>query len=567
MDKYNDRQYCERVAGDLKMVRSGENIEPHWKELCRFISPRTTQFLTTDRQNAGAKMNQSINNGTATFSVRTMSNGFQSNVTSATRPWFQILTNDPTLNDYKPVKQYLDYIRQVLADMFIKSNIYSVLPEVYSDLAIYGTSAFSMVQDEDEDGNYGLRCYHYPVGSYYIGTSNRGVVNSIYRELEKTVGQLVDEFGLDNCSENVKNAYKNHKYYQYVTVGHLICPNREYDKGKPLDEKKRKFLESYWEIGKSDVEFLRQTGYHEFPVMAPRWGTIGENVYGYSPGMEALPDIKQLQLETKKKTMLIEKGNSPPMGAPSTMRNEYKSLIPGEITYYNPMEGAHKFEPIYTPDPGWLRPLIDGLREIEERIKRAFFENMFLMLANDDRSGTTAREIDERHQEKVEGIGPVLVRMNDELYDRMVRRGLSIADRIGLIPPPPPEMTERGATIVFEYTSVMHQAMKMTGIAGIERLMRFTFETGQQFPEALDVFDGEAAVVKMADALGTNPDITRSEEERAKIRQDRQRRAQMQDQLAIAQQGAETAKTMSETSITEPSALQSYINYQMTGTA
>ncbi|KAK6697444.1 hypothetical protein SNK04_014016 [Fusarium graminearum] len=39
---------------------------------------------------------------------------------------------------------------------------------------------------------------------------------------------------------------------------------------------------------------VRESGYHEFPVIAPRWQRIPDTSYGVGPVFDALPDIRVL---------------------------------------------------------------------------------------------------------------------------------------------------------------------------------------------------------------------------------------------------------------------------------
>src|ERR1700742_2949081 len=80
------------------------------------------------------------------------------------------------------------------------------------------------------------------------------------------------------------------------------------------------------------------------------------------------------------------------------------------------------------------------IAEVQGRIKEAFYANPFLMLAESDRREITAREIDERREEKMLMLGPVLERLHDELLQPLVARVFSVMARNGRIPPPPPSL-------------------------------------------------------------------------------------------------------------------------------
>jgi hypothetical protein len=49
----------------------------------------------------------------------------------------------------------------------------------------------------------------------------------------------------------------------------------------------------------------------------------------------------------------------------------------------------------------------------------------------------TAREVAERHEEKLLQLGPVMERLQDELLDPLIRRAFGILWRGGYLPEPP----------------------------------------------------------------------------------------------------------------------------------
>lgn len=89
----------------------------------------------------------------------------------------------------------------------------------------------------------------------------------------------------------------------------------------------------YFEKGSSDDRVLRESGFREFPALCPRWATVGGDIYGNSPAMEALGDIKQLQHEQMRKAMGIDYKTKPPLQVPVQLKNQEVNMLPGGITY------------------------------------------------------------------------------------------------------------------------------------------------------------------------------------------------------------------------------------------
>lgn len=513
------------------------NFKPHLQDLNRYIMPRQARFMPSDK--GQDKRNRDIIVNTATMAANTLSSGMMTGVTSPARPWFNLTTDDQQLADNPAVKAWLYEVVQRMREVFIRSNLYNALPQLYMDLGVYGTGAIF----EDEDDEDGVRFYVLPVGSYVCAVSARGTVDTMYRRLRLSVRNLVEMFGEETVSESVRGMYRGGRHDQMIDVIHAVEPNLWRDHGK-IDATNMEYASVWMEANCPDDKLLRFSGYAEFPVMVPRWSVLDGEVWGYGPGMVALPDIKALQLESKQKLKMIAKIADPPMVGPSSLMNQRASLLPGDITYVDASGGMQGFQPAQTVDPGALNWLIQDIQECEQRIRRAFFEDLFLMLAQTDRRQITAREIEERHEEKLLVLGSVVERLNEELLDPLIDRTFGIMSRRGFLPEPPEEL--QGSPLKIEYISIMSQAQKMVGISGIERLTGFVGQVAQASPAVLDRINFDEAVEEYGRMLGVPPSVVLSDEQVASIRSDREQQAQAAQAMQMAQQGAAIAKDASQ---------------------
>ena len=185
--------------------------------------------------------------------------------------------------------------------------------------------------------------------------------------------------------------------------------------------KGRKFRSVIWEWGQSQNLVLDLRGYHEQPFCAPRWHVIGNDSYGRSPGMEALASSKMLQQLEKRTAQAIDKVLNPPMVADVSMKNEPASLLPGGVTYVANLAQSG-FKPAYEVPPN-IQGAEEKISKAEERINRAFFADLFLMISQLD-TVRTATEIIERKQEKMLMLGPFLERSQFETHKPDDRPGV-----------------------------------------------------------------------------------------------------------------------------------------------
>ena len=533
------RQFQLSTLQSLNTERS--TWQSHWVELQQNILPRRGRFLTSD-VNYGGKKNANILDNTATIAARTLAAGMMSGITSPARPWFRLSPPDPDMKEFAPVKDWLFKVEQLMYEIFSKSNLYNALHVLYGELGTFGTAPLFI----KEDFNDVIRAYPFTIGSYYAGIDDRLTVNTLYREIPMTVINVVREFGIGNVTDSTRDLYTKGSYQEWIKVIHAIEPNPGRDISK-VDNTNMPYRSQYWEEGSNHEKYLRKAGFEEFPVMAPRWEVLGNDVYGRCPGMDALGDTKQLQIQQKLKGKGIAKQIDPPMVGASALQGKGSNTLPGGVTYTDITANGAGFQPAYQINFN-LNDMKEDIYETQQRIRRAYYEDLFLMLSQSDRREITAREVEEKHEEKLLMLGSVMERLNDELLDPLIDRVFNIAMRAGILPPIPKEL-EDGGDLKVEYISIMAQAQKMVGTSSIERLAGFAGQLAQFDPGVLDKIDADQMVDEYADMLGVPPTVVNSDEEVEDIREQRMAQQKQQQQLAMTQASADMAKTASETDL------------------
>ncbi|EMO8770748.1 MULTISPECIES: portal protein [Klebsiella/Raoultella group] len=535
-----------------QLTNDRSSFDPHWRELSDFINPRGSRFLVTD-VNRDDRRNTKIVDPTATLAARTLSSGMMSGITSPARPWFKLATPDPDMMDYGPVKLWLEVVQRRMNEVFNKSNIYQSLPLLYASLGNYSTGAMAVLEDDSDV----IRTMMFPIGSYYMANSARGSVDTCFRKFSMTVRQLVMEFGLNNVSDSVKGMWDSGNYESWIEVIHAVYPNIDRDTAK-LNSKNKPVKSVYYEVGGDSDKLLRESGFDEFPIMAPRWEVNGEDVYGSScPGMIALGQVKALQLEQKRKSQLIDKATNPPMVGPSSLRNQRVSLLPGDITYIDQVTGQDGFKPAYLVNPNTADLLAD-IQDTRQIINSAYFVDLFMMLQNINTRSMPVEAVIEMKEEKLLMLGPVLERLNDECLNPLIDRTFSIMARKNLLPPPPDVL--QGMPLRIEYISVMAQAQKSIGLSSLSSTVGFIGQLAQAKPEALDKLNVDQAIDAFAEMSGVSPTVIVPQERVEQVREQRAQQQQQQQMVAMGMAAAQGAKTLSEAQTADPSVLTALSN-------
>lgn len=531
--------YHRRRAEELKKIRAP--LEDEWRALAEYIEPSRLRLILSDQKRISRAK---IIDSTGTFALRTLASGMHSGLTSPARPWFRLTTYDPDLKDFAPVKEYLSQVEQRLREVFQGSNIYNAFHTGYGDLGQFGQSLGILVDDDDQF----VRMQQLTHGMFWIARDDKGRVTTMYRCFRWSVQRIVARFGYERVSKlsyAIKNAYDTGRYDETFDVWHAIEPRMNRNPNS-IAKQDKPFLSNYWLDSMSDRisdGLLEESGFDENPLIGPAWELAGDDHYGTSPGMVALGDVKMLQLQQMRKMEGIDKIVRPPMTGPSSMRNNPTSLLPGAITYVDDPNGKG-FRPAMEVNLR-LAELAADIRDTQDRIRQAFYADLFLMLSNME--GIQPRnqfEIAERKEEKLLALGPVLENIYNGQLEPVIDRTFAILNRRGELPPPPPDL--EGQELKVEYVSMLAQAQKAVATGSIERGAAFVGNLAAVKPEVLDKLDADQAVDEYFDMLGVPPSVVVPDEKVAEIRQQRAQQAQMAANMEAMATMAPAVKTSAE---------------------
>lgn len=510
----------------------------HWREISEYQQPRAGRFVVTDR-NKGDKRSNSILDNAAVKGSRILAAGMMSGMTSPARPWFRLEISDKDLMEKGDVKTWLHDAAVVLRAIFARSNTYRSLHTMYEELGLFGTAASVVLPDFDNV------IHHYPltIGEYALATNHKGTVDTLCREFQMTVEQLVGQFGLDNVSDTVKNLYNRRSLGSWVDVVHMICPRIDRDIRK-MDGVNKKFASCYIETGRDNLDkMLSESGFDNFPALTPRWVVTGNDVYGTSPGMECLGDVKQLQHQQLRKGNAIDLQVNPPLQVPTKYAEAKNARLPGGIFYVDSVGSGQAVRSAYDVNIN-LSHLMADIQDVRDRIASSYYADLFMMMANDQRSGITATEVAERHEEKLLNLGPVLERLQTELLAPLIDVAFNYASQAGILPKAPEAI--QGSDLKVEFISVLAQAQRAVAAGGVDRLLGTVGNLAGLKPEVLDKIDFDQVIDDYADMFGVNPKIVVTDENVAALREQKARAMQAQQMAAAAPAVVDAAKTAGE---------------------
>ena len=188
----------------------------------------------------------------------------------------------------------------------------------------------------------------------------------------------------------MRSLYERGSYDQWVTLIHAIEPRPVRDMSR-RDGANMPWRSVYFEAGSpnkpSARRWLHPLPWPGQPVDGQRRRRVRQQ-----PGMLALGDVKQLQLENLRKAQGIDYMTKPPLQAPSALKNHLVDMLPGGVSY---VDAAH-------PQAG-IRPAWEVRRPeftcwptswtCAVGSTRPSTSTFFLMLANSQNPEMTATEV------------------------------------------------------------------------------------------------------------------------------------------------------------------------------
>lgn len=530
----------------------------HWGAISRVILPRRYLYLvTSNTMNRGTQINQDIIDSTPTSAMEVCAAGLWTGLTSPSRPWFELGVGLPWVTLDQEGAEWLNDTQERLYAVLAQSNFYTIMAQAFQDVTTFGTAPVIMYEDAEDV----IRCYLPCAGEYYLAVGSRMSVDTLYREFNLTVIDIVEMFGLEQCPTEVREAWKagGAALDREFVVAHAIEPNfalADTNAGRKdisVVPGSFPYREVYWLKGRKTAAELSRKGCWAKPFFAMRWSVTSNDAYGRSPGMVVLGDARQLQLETVRKAEYLEKGVRPPMVGNVEMKNEPSSILPGHITYATTEGGKKGFWPAYQVGAEWMAPLTLDIEKIEKRIEKCFYVDVFMAITN--MQGVQPRnelELTKRDLERLQQLGPFIELFENETADPAIMYVLGTMERKGALKPKPQSL--RDVPIKITYQSMLRQAQIASESATMERafavagnLSAASQAAGE--PNPIDNIDLDQSLRTYGDKIGFPSNCWITPEKVAQKRAAKAKAMQEQTAMQATLPAVTAAKTLSETNV------------------
>src|SRR6056300_34697 len=495
-----------------------QNWESHWQEVADYMQPRKADV--TKSRSKGDKRTELIFDSSPLQAVELLGASLHGMLTNPSTPWFSLRFKEEDMENEDEAKEWLESATEVMYSAFNKSNFQQEIFELYHDLITFGTAAMFIEEDDEDLLKFSTR----HINEIYIAENEKGKIDTVFRKFKLSARAAIQKFG--QVSTNIATTAKKDPYEE-VEILHAVYPRTDFNP-KKQDKDNMPFESIYLEAGTG--EELSVSGFREFPFVVPRYLKASHEIYGRSPAMTALPDVKMLKKMSKTTIKSAQKQVDPPLLVPDDGFMLPVRTVPGGLNFYR-AGTRDRIEPL---NIGANTPL--GLNMEEQRrnsIRNAFYVNQ-LMMQNGPQM--TATEVIQRNEEKMRLLGPVLGRLQSELLKPLIDRAFAILLRKNLFRPAPEFLS--GKDIEIEYVSPLAKAQKSSELQSIMRAIEIMGSLSNVAP-VFDHINMDKLVRHLADIVGVPQKILKPQSELNAERQQAQAQQEQMQQMQQLQQVAE----------------------------
>lgn len=479
--KDNGAADAARIADQYAKARAARaGWEGVWRACYAYALPNSDAF--TARTTAAQ-----VFDGTAMDAVDQLASSLLANLTPPWSSWFG-LKPGPALSaaEATALAPALEGAARILQAHFDRSNFAVEMHQAFLDLVTAGTG--TLLFEETAPGQMSaFRFTALPLSSVTLEESPAsGRLERVYRENAmdaETLRARFPEIELPPAIARERDGQRKWRVIEYA------APDAE----KPFVR--------YGVVlaDQSAQAVLAQASLPASPFIAFRWAKAPGDVYGRSPVMKALPDIKTankvVELILKNASIAVTgiwQADDDGVLNPATIDLTPGSIIPKAV-------GSQGLKPLEMPGRFDVSQLV--LDDLRARIRHALLIDRLGQIG--DRR-MTATEVLERSGEMALLLGATYGRLQSELLTPLIARAWAILRRRGEVP----DVAIDGRTVQLDYRSPLARAQGQRGVQNTINWITTTLGMGAEAAIAIDLPEAARFI---GESLGVPSDLIRKD--------------------------------------------------------
>ena len=455
-----------------------------WQDCYDHALPQRGDFSRITQP--GAIQTARLYEGTALDAVDQLAASLLGHLTPPWTQWFGFKPGpDLSPSEAQALSPVLEDAAKVIQAHFDRSNFSVEIHQCFLDLVVGGTAALYF--EEAEPGAFSaFKFSSVPLADIVLEEGEQGFLDGSFRQMKLTLAQLVERYpDAELPSEIVREADRDPQA-RFAVLESILPGGGAYDytvllieQGRPVELARGKFPIS--------------------PCIAFRWMKSPGELYGRSPVMKALPDIKTAN---KVVELILKNASIAVTGIwqaddDGVLNPANIELVPGAII--PKAVGSQGLKPLEMPGRFDVSQII--LDDLRARIRHALLIDKLGQL---DGRKMTATEVVERAAEMALLLGATYGRLQSELLTPMIRRAYAILRRRGEIP----DIALDGRFVALDYRAPLARAQAQRNVQNVTTWITSVLAMGGEAALAVDL---PRAARFLGEALGVPSDLIRKD--------------------------------------------------------
>jgi hypothetical protein len=519
-----------------RMQTQREHFEKVWQEIAERAAPRKAEFgrRRAAQTTKGKQRTEKIFDATPSLALDRFASAFHSLVTPRNQQWHKLKATDDELAEDAEVARYLDEVNKRLFAARYAANFDNQVHECYYDAGAFGNMGLFI----GERPGRSLIYRTVPVDQLFFAENESGEVDLVHRLWWMSARAAAQKWG-DKLPAHIRNAAERTPEAEYPFL-HCVKPREDLDVRR-MDYRGMPFVSYFVAVDSNAI--IEEGGFRTFPYAVGRYAVTSGEIYGRSPLMTVLPDVKMLNEMERTTIQAAQLAVLPPMLAHRDGVLDAVRLTPAAINYGGvDDQGRQLIQPMRLGEN--LPVSIEMADQKRRTIQDALWNTLFQILV--DNPQMTATEAMLRAQEKGALLAPTASRTESEFLNPMITRELQILEDAGVLPPKP-EKLQDAAFLEVEYTSPLERARRAEdGVAILRSVEQLAPLANVLGPAAYKRINVDEAARVIFDVNGVPAKVLYTDDEMEAINEDQAAQAQLQEVLQAAPVAASAAKDLAQ---------------------
>lgn len=444
-----------------------------WQECYTYAFPQRENVVTDVVDN---KKTTSLFDGTAPDAVDQLASSLLAELTPSWAKWFGLKAgNELSDSEREQAAPILEKTSDIMLQNFEHSNFAVEIHQCYLDLVTAGTACL-LFEEASIGEATAFRFTAIPLREIALEQNSDGKIDTTYRCSEISIAGIKSRFPDAEIPSFFTNEDKNNDEYKLKLL-EAVFPRADKNGIGGYE-----YAAIAWDEAQGEGQnvLLKKGVFETSPFINFRWLKAPGEIYGRSPVMKALPDIKTVN---KVVELILKNASISVTGIwqaedDGILNPANIKLVPGAII--PKAVGSKGLTPLEAPGKFDISQIV--LEDLRGRINHAMLADRLAQISS---PSMTATEVLERSAEVARILGATFGRLQSELLTPLLKRAFHILRRRGDIM----NFDLDGKIVDLQYKSPLALSQARKDVVNISEWLNLVTTLGAEGLSAVNMFE------------------------------------------------------------------------------